>query len=180
MFERNEQQLITKAQLGNKGAWNQLVKRYESAIYNYGVRMTGNAEDASDLMQEVFISVFRNLSSFRNQGSFRSWLFRIAHYRCIEFYRRKRPMQGLDDTPEVIDQALSPEQGLALKQSNVELVAAMQRLPINQRAVIELKFFGQFTFEEIAEQLGVSSNTAKSRMYSALEKLKTGMEVEYA
>lgn len=59
------------------------------------------------------------------------------------------------------------------------LTAAMQRLPLAQRAVIELKFFGQFTFDEIADQLGLSSNTVKSRLYSALSKLKLDLEVEH-
>ena len=59
------------------------------------------------------------------------------------------------------------------------LTNAMQRLPLTQRAVIELKFFGQFTFEEIADQLGLSSNTVKSRLYSALSKLKLDLEVEH-
>ena len=66
------------------------------------------------------------------------------------------------------------------QQENQQLIAAMQQLPLAQKAVVELKFFGQFTFDEIAEQTGMSVNTAKSRLYGALEKLKTLMEVDYA
>ena len=179
MFEKSDQQLIDKALLGNKKAWLNLLKRYEKPIYNYALRMTGKNEDALDLLQDVFISVFRNLGSYRQEGSFKSWLFRIAHYRCIEFYRRKRPMQGLHDTPEIVCEQISSEQQIATGQQNYELVQAMQRLPIAQKAVVELKFFGQFTFEEIAEQTGMSVNTAKSRLYAALGNLKTLMEVEY-
>lgn len=180
MFEKTDKQLIDKALGGNKAAWMSLLKRYESSVFNYGIRMTGNKDDALDLMQDVFVSVYRNLSSYRGEGSFKAWLFRIAHYRCIEFYRKKRPMQGLDDAPEPTCEGETPEQHVAMGQGNRELVGAMQQLPVSQRAVVELKFFGQFTFDEIAEQLGISSNTAKSRLYSALAKLKTFMEVEYA
>lgn len=180
MFEKTDEQLISRALNGNKGAWLSLLKRYERQIYNYGIRMTGNKDDALDLMQEVFISVFRNLASYRGEGSFKAWMFRIAHFRCVEFYRRKRPMQGLEDSPEPISEQLCPEQDLGSNQENKQLGIAMQALPLAQKAVIELKFFGEFTFEEIAEQLGISTNTAKSRLYSALEKLKTLMEVEYA
>lgn len=180
MFEKTDQQLIDKAIAGNKKAWFSLLKRYESAVYNYGIRMTGSKDDALDLMQDVFVSVFRNLSSYRGEGSFKSWLFRIAHYRCIEFYRRKRPTQGLDDVPEPQCAAATPEQDLHMGRENRQLIGAMQQLPASQRAVVELKFFGQFTFDEIADQLGISSNTAKSRLYSALAKLKTLVEVEYA
>lgn len=180
MFEKSDQQLINKALNGSKRAWLELVGRYERPIYNYAVRMTGNPEDAKDLMQEVFVSLFRNLSGYRGEGSFKSWLFKIAHYRCIEFYRKKRPTQGLDDAPEIETKEPCPEMTLAGHQRNNQLVDAMQQLPLAQKAVVELKFFGQFTFEEIALQLGISTNTAKSRLYTALEKLKNLMEVKYA
>ena len=180
MFEKSDEQLIAKALQDNKQAWINLLKRYEKPIYNYGVRMTGKHEDALDLMQEVFISVYRNLASFRQEGSFKSWLFRIAHYRCIEFYRRKRPMDGLDDIPEIECEQAPSEQHIDSAIENRLLIQAMQQLPLAQKSVIELKFFGQFTFDEIAELTGMSANTAKSRMYGALEKLKTLMEVDYA
>jgi RNA polymerase sigma-70 factor (ECF subfamily) len=180
MFEKTDQQLIATALQGNKQAWLNLLKRYEKQIYNYGMRMTGKNEDALDLMQEVFISVFRNLSSYRNEGSFKSWMFRIAHFRCIEFYRRKKPMQGLDDTPEIESEESSVADSIHTGQENKQLISAMQQLPLAQKSVVELKFFGQFTFDEIAEQTGISANTAKSRLYGALEKLKILMEVDYA
>lgn len=180
MFEKTDEQLIAKALQGNKQAWLNLLKRYEKQIYNYGIRMTGKNEDALDLMQEVFISVFRNLASYRGEGSFKGWLFRIAHFRCIEFYRRKKPTQGLDDTPEIESEEISVADSIHTSQENKQLIRAMQQLPLAQKAVVELKFFGQFTFDEIAEQTGISANTAKSRLYGALEKLKTLMEVNYA
>ena len=118
MFEKSDEQLIEKALSGNKRAWMNLLKRYESQVYNYGIRMTGNNEDALDLMQEVFISVFRNLTNYRGEGSFRGWLFKIAHYRCIEFYRRKKPNQSLDDSPEMESESLSTEELLSVNQQS--------------------------------------------------------------
>ena len=179
VFEKTDEQLVAKALQGNKQAWLSLIKRYEKQIYNYGMRMTGKNEDALDLMQEVFISVFRNLSTFRNEGNYKSWMFRIAHFRCIEFYRRKKPMQGLDDVPEIESGDTSAADSIHTSQENKQLINAMQQLPLAQKAVVELKFFGQFTFDEIAVQTGISANTAKSRLYGALEKLKNLMEVEY-
>ncbi|MGS2720703.1 RNA polymerase sigma factor [Paraglaciecola aestuariivivens] len=180
MFEKTDEQLVKKALQGNKQAWLNLIKRYEKPIYNYGLRMTSKNEDALDLMQEVFMSVFRNLANYRHEGSFKSWLFRIAHFRCIEFYRRKKPMQGLDDAPEIESEQPSVAECLQIDQANKQLIQAMQALPLAQKAVVELKFFGQFTFDEIAEQTGMSANTAKSRLYGALEKLRTLMEADYA
>lgn len=179
MFEKTDEQLIQKALGGNSRAWLKLVKRYEKAVFNYGIRMTSNREDALDLMQEIFTSVFRNLSSWRGEGSFKAWLFRIASYRCVEYYRRKKPTQALDDVPEMECEYHTPEEFVLSSSNNQQLLNAMQQLPLAQRAVVELKFFGQFTFDEIAEQLNVSSNTVKSRLYGALGKLKNIIEVEY-
>jgi len=179
VFEQTDEKLIEKALKGNKNAWLKLIKRYEKGIYNYGLRMVTNPEDAKDLMQEVFVSVYRNLSSYRGEGSFKSWLYRIAHFRCVEFYRRKKPTQGLEDTPEIEDEGQTPEQHTFMLQDGKQLLQAMQQLPLAQKSVVELKFFGHFTFDEIASQLGVSSNTVKSRLYTALDKLKHLLEVEY-
>ena len=180
MFEKRDEQLISQALKGNRRAWLALIKRYESQIYHYGIRMTGNTHDAADLMQDIFVSVYRSLGNYRGEGSFKGWLFRVAHFRCIEFYRRKRPEQGLDDTPEPECEQDCPETGYFRDQTSANLMQAMQRLPLAQKAVVELKFFGQFTFDEIAEQLGLSANTVKSRLYSALSKLKLELEVEKA
>ncbi|MEW6996730.1 RNA polymerase sigma factor [Colwelliaceae bacterium BS250] len=181
MFDRSDDTLVKQALAGKKSAWLALVKRYETPIYNYALRMVSNPDDALDLMQDVFIAVFRNLASFRGDSKFKSWLFRIAHYRCIEHYRRKKPTQSLDDEPEVesLVQDSCPEYDMQQSQQALALVTAMKLLPINQRTVVELKFFQHFTFEEISQQLGVSSNTVKSRLYSALDKLKGTLEVNY-
>ena len=174
MFERSDDTLVKQALKGKKSAWITLVQRYEKNLYNYTLRMVSNSDDALDLMQDIFMAVFRNLSTFRGESPFKGWLFKIAHYRCIEFYRRKKPSQSLDDTPEQQGEECQtcPEYLMASSQQAQELHQAMQFLPFNQKIVVEMKFFQQFTFDDIAQQLGISTNTAKSRLYSALDKLK--------
>jgi RNA polymerase sigma-70 factor (ECF subfamily) len=180
VFKRSDDVLITQALSGKKSAWITLVKRYEKGIYNYALRMVNNHADAMDLMQDIFIALFRNLHTFRSESPFKGWLFKIAHYRCIEYYRKKRPMQSLDDVPEQESEesADCPEQVLFAKQQNSVLIKNMQKLPIKQKLVVELKFFQQCTFDDIAQQLGISTNTAKSQLYSALDKLKLYLETE--
>ncbi|MCW8109490.1 sigma-70 family RNA polymerase sigma factor [Alteromonas ponticola] len=180
MFEKRDEQLVAKARNGDKKAWFTLIQRYEQPIYQYGIRMTGNTHDAADLMQDIFVSVFKSLSNYRGEGAFRGWLFKIAHYRCMEFYRRKRPQQSLDECPEQISEEDTPEIGMLSDESSKQVLKAMQKLSVAQKAVVELKFFHHFTFDEIAQQLGLSSNTVKSRLYSALNKLKLDLEVENA
>ncbi len=180
MFEKRDEQLVKKAIKGDKKAWFALIKRYEQSIYQYGIRMTGNTHDAADLMQDIFISVFKSLPNYRGEGSFKGWLFKIAHFRCMEFYRRKRPQQPLDECPEQESGEDAPETEMLSDESSKQVLNAMHRLPVTQKAVVELKFFHHFTFDEIAQQLGLSSNTVKSRLYSALNKLKLDLEVENA
>ena len=181
MFEKSDETLVKQALNGKKSAWLTLVKRYEKNLYNYAYRMVSNREDALDLMQDIFMAVFRNLSSFRGDSPFKGWLFRIAHYRCIEFYRRKKPTQSLDDVPEQIDGSneICPEYQMHSGQQAQALQMAMNYLSVNQKLVVEMKFFQHCTFEDIASQLGISTNTAKSRLYSALDKLKGYLEVDY-
>ena len=180
MFKRSDDVLISQALAGKRSAWVSLVKRYEKGIYNYALRMVNNHADAMDLMQDIFVALFRNLHTFRAESPFKGWLFKIAHYRCIEYYRKKRPMQSLDDTPELSDEESTdcPEQALFSQQQSSVLIKIMQKLPTKQKLVVELKFFQQCTFDDIAQQLGISTNTAKSQLYSALDKLKLFLEAE--
>lgn len=180
MFKRSDDVLISQALAGKKSAWVSLVKRYEKGIYNYALRMVNNHADAMDLMQDIFVALFRNLHTFRAESPFKGWLFKIAHYRCIEYYRKKRPMQSLDDTPEQTDEESGdcPEQALFSQQQSSVLIKIIQKLPTKQKLVVELKFFQQCTFDDIAQQLGISTNTAKSQLYSALDKLKLFLEAE--
>ncbi len=180
MFKRSDDVLISQALAGKKSAWVSLVKRYEKGIYNYALRMVNNHADAMDLMQDIFVALFRNLHTFRAESPFKGWLYKIAHYRCIEYYRKKRPMQSLDDTPEQVDEesADCPEQTLFAQQQSSVLIKIIQKLPTKQKLVVELKFFQQCTFDDIAQQLGISTNTAKSQLYSALDKLKLFLEAE--
>ena len=176
MFKKRDEKLVKQALQGNKKAWFTLISRYETAMYQYGIRMTGNSHDAADLMQEVFISVFRSLACFKGEGSFKSWLYRIAHCRCVELYRKRKPHSDIDDIQAPPCGAPCPEMQLYSDRESRALTQAMQTLPLGQKAVVELKFFGHFTFEEIAQQMDISVNTAKSRLYAALAKLKLELE----
>lgn len=185
-FIDDDEALIAAALNGSAYGWEKLVRRYESKIYNYGLRLTGNATDAMDLMQEVFMGVYRNLHRFRGDAKFSSWIFRIAHNKAVDMNRRRALLQGkslsFDDTEGLEfqftdhDTSAEPDSRLIKGQQNHEIQKLLQILPIEQRLVIELKIFQSQTFEQIAEMQEISENTAKTRFYSALKKLKTIME----
>ncbi len=174
----SDQKLIARAMNGSQRAWTKLVRRYEAEVYNHALRMVFSEADAFDLMQEIFLAVFRNLAGFRGDAKFRTWLYRIASNRSIDYLRKKKlPMSvvELDDLPG--NQQL--EQSLHQSQQNTALFSMMKTLPAEQRILLELKFFQQFTFEEISAQLGISTNTAKTRLYTGLNKMKQHAENTY-
>lgn len=182
-----DQALVAAAVKGSKQAWIDLVARYESRIYNQALRLTGNSADALDLMQEVFIGIYKNLHRFRGESKFSSWVFRIVHNKSIDLARRWRP--PVENKPsEETDQLArlpavasdEPDEQLAQEQVNAQVQVLLGQLPIEQRLIIELKLFQSQTFEEIGLAQDISENTAKTRFYSALKKLKDLLEKNYA
>ena len=181
-----DESLVAAALAGSTPAWEKLVRRYESRIYNYGLRLTGHSSDAMDLTQDVFLGVFRNLHRFRGDARFSSWIFRIAHNKAVDLNRRKALLQGQslnDEESQVSESSMAdpdrnaePDQRLVHVQRNRQIQRLLQQLPMEQRLVVELKIYQSMTFEEIAQAQEISENTAKTRFYTALRKLKTTLE----
>ncbi len=184
-----DEALIAAALNGSAYAWEKLVKRFESRVYNLGLRLTGNPTDALDLMQEVFLGVYRNLHRFRGDAKFSSWLFRIAHNKAVDMNRGKRLMtvqsrltsededEGFDIFPG--DAREEPEHKLNEIETNQRIIRLLAKLPMEQRLVVELKIFQSLTFDEIALMQEISENTAKTRFYTALKKLKSIAEDQH-
>ena len=177
----NDERLVRKALGGSQRAWTRLVARYESKVYNQALRMTRNRADAMDLMQETFLAVYRNLPNYRGDGSFPAWVARIAINRALDFqrHRSRLPEHSSVDIDELLG-IDNPQTNAGLSQRNGDILRLLDRLSLEQRAVVELKFFQQCTFEDIAQQLGISSNTAKTRLYAALEHMQKHTEVCHA
>ena len=165
------------------------MQRYEGRIYNLGYRLGGNSDDAMDLMQEVFLGVYRNLHRFRGDSSFRTWLFRIPHNKAVDLNRRKKLLSltgELDGAGEFAGgdltgrPELEPDRQLAERERNRKALELLERVPLEQRLVVELKIFQSLTFEEIAQMQEISANTAKTRFYTALKKMRFAPEEEHA
>lgn len=172
--------LIAAALNGSAYAWEKLVKRYEGRIYNHGLRLTGNQSDAMDLMQEVFLGVYRNLHRFRGDAKFSSWIFRIAHNKAMDMNRRHsllKPARNEGAEEETFaavaaDSQHEPDVKLGELRRNRQIVELLAALPFEQRLIVELKIFQSLTFDEIAVMQEISENTAKTRFYAALKKLR--------
>ena len=180
-----DEALIAAALNGSAYAWEKLVKRYETQIFNYSVRLTGNSSDAMDLMQEVFLGVYRNLHRFRGDAKFSSWIFRIAHNKAVDMNRRRRLLSNQlrinDDEFDILDilpgdTGNEPDEKLGTQQQNGKIARMLARLSLEQRLVVEFKVFQSLTFDEIAVMQDISANTVKTRFYTALKKLKAVSE----
>ena len=180
-----DEALIAAALNGSTYAWEKLVKRYETQIFNYSVRLTGNSSDAMDLMQEVFLGVYRNLHRFRGDAKFSSWIFRIAHNKAVDMNRRRRLLSNQlrinDDEFDILDilpgdTGNEPDEKLGTQQQNGKITRMLARLSLEQRLVVEFKVFQSLTFDEIAVMQDISANTVKTRFYTALKKLKAVSE----
>lgn len=126
------------------------------------------------------MGVYRNLPGYRGDGAFPAWLFRIASFRCTDYLRRRRPQAPFDEQDGSALSPNDPEVSVLATHANRDITAALAGLPREQRHVVELKFFQGFTFEDIAGQLGISPNTAKTRLYAALKKLRSHEELRDA
>lgn len=171
---------VAASQRGDSLAFNRLVLKWEKSIYNLSLRMLQNPEEAAEATQEVFLSAFKNIRRFRRDAQFSTWLYRIATNHCISRLRRRPPgiHFSLDDEkqPNPARQSLpareSHEKELLLQESRNQVRSALEHLNPEQRAVVELKFFQDMTFEQIAAITQTPMSTIKSRLYAGLEILK--------
>ncbi|WP_298818774.1 sigma-70 family RNA polymerase sigma factor [Chloroflexus sp.] len=176
-----EQRLISAAQAGDLDAFNQIVRLYETRVYNLCYRMLGDVDTAADTTQEVFIAAFRNIRNFRG-GLLKSWLLRIATNACYDVLRarQRRPSVSLNSSDDEDEggrtDVADPGESLDDVVIRQELSAAIQHglaaLPEDQRIVIVLSDIQGLTYEEIAQITGVQLGTVKSRLSRARAKLR--------
>ena len=167
--EVEDNDLIAKARKGDVEAYNLLVSRWEKRVFNYLLRLVSNREDALDVSQDVFLKAYQNLPKLDDPARFSGWLFRIAHNEAFSLLRRKRPETELtaDPRPAAAGGRLLPiELSLAVE-------SALKRLSHDQREAVLLKVYQGFKFEEMAEILECPVSTVKSRLYTALDLLKS-------
>jgi len=172
---------IRSSQRGDTLAFNRLVLKWEGTVYNVALRMLRDPSEASEASQDIFLLAYRNIRRFRAESRFSTWLYRIAINHCISRARRRPPgihipLEGEEPNappPEPLRVAETQEVELLRSETRRQVQQALALLPPEQRAVIELKFFQELTFEDIAEILEVPLSTIKSRLYSGLDLLKS-------
>lgn len=183
-MEVPDSKLIAQCLGGNNNAFNILVERYQRPIYQYCARILGNADDASDAVQDCFIKVFYALSSFRSDSPFMPWLFRIARNACIDITRNRtrRNMSSIDEIEEtrgsLPSNQPSPEEHMLKTEADQTVRDAIQRLPERYRTAITLFHINQLSIKEISQAMDRPEGTVKSDLHHAREMLRRFLEGE--
>ena len=154
---------------GQTDAASSLVDRYQKRLFNVALRMTNNTQDAEDVTQTVFLNAFLKMRSYDPQFRFFSWIYRMAVNESLNVLRRRKQMVTLEDFP-----ALDGETDQAVEAQD-QVGKALMGLKPDDRAVLVLKHFVFFSYEEIADVLEVPVKTVKSRLFTARERLRLAL-----
>ena len=165
--------LIRRARRGDVEAYNLLISRWEKRVYNYLLRIAGDREEALDLSQDVFLKAYQNLRKLDDPARFAAWLFRIAHNEAFSAFRKRRPEREVPGQPEFSGDEIPGREGVFPIELSIAVTTALSQLPEDQREAVVLKIYQGFKFEEIAEILSCPVSTVKSRLYTALDVLKS-------
>ena len=164
----DDSELVQRSKAGELEAFNEIVDRYRSLVFNTSARILGSRAAADDTAQETFISAYRSICRFRG-GSLRAWLLRIATNASYDFLRsvRRRPEQPLDLVMERPSGEVSPEQHAEHSELGAQLQRAVLSLSPEQRTVLVLVDVQGLSYEEAAEATGVAVGTIRSRLSRA-------------
>jgi RNA polymerase sigma-70 factor, ECF subfamily len=168
-------ELAQRCRRGDAGAFEELYRAHAGRLYNLVFRMAGSADEADDLLQEVFLHAHRKLASFRGDSSLGTWLYRLAVNHCLDVLRGRqakmtRVTDSLDEEGASEPAAVSPSVPTAV--SRIDLERAIARLPEGCRAAFVLHDVEGFEHNEVARLMGVSEGTSKSQVHKARMKLR--------
>lgn len=171
-----QNELFNRCKNGDQLSQFKVYKMYYKAMYNTSLRIVNNAEEAEDVMQEAFLSAFRNMEGFSGNVTFGAWLKRIVINQSIDYVRRKRPQtvvieeineQFVDDSYEKDDN----ENGEGVAEKVLRIKRAIQHLPEGYRIILSLYLLEGYDHEEIGTIMGISSSTSRSQFTRARKKL---------
>ena len=180
---------VARLRANDDAAYDELVRTYSASIFHVAYRMLGDTAEASDAVQEIFLKVFRNIGGFKGEAALKTWIFRIAFSEILNrlrwWKRRYRfATVSLDDQPNgngtgpahtVASLSPTPEEVLQSKEQETAIQQALGKLSSEHRSIVVLRDIEGFSYNEIADVLGVSIGTVKSRLARARGDLKKSL-----
>lgn len=178
---RYDYTLVEAALTGDEKAFAKLMSRYKDAIYFMLLKMVNNKNDAEDLTIEAFGKAFKNLHQYSPSYAFSTWLFKIATNNCIDFLRKRRGVyisiennleNGDNDTPiKLRSNDPNPEEKLIRIQKAILMRKIVHNLKPRYRTLVELRYFREFSYDEIAKELNLPLGTVKAQLFRARDML---------
>lgn len=164
----------------DQSAYAELLDRYKESVFFLLLKMVNNRDDAEDLTIEAFGKAFKNIEQYTPNFAFSTWLFRIATNNCIDFIRKKRMVtlsldrtftsgDGEEMTMDVKAEQPDPEEHMIRKQKNIFMRSLVEKLKPRYRTLIELRYFQELSYEEIAERLDLPLGTVKAQLFRSRE-----------
>ncbi len=184
----SDAQIIARCRAGNAAAWDALFDKYYATVARFVFQLSGDFshEDTEEICQETFLSVVRNLSSFQGRSSFQTWLLRIAANKAMDYREKTRAAKrggtavhvpidaGQTDNEPPIDPPCSnpgPDALLQIAETSRLVRQSLDRLGEPCREIIELRYFGELSYDEIASELRLNPKTVSSRLSKCLDRL---------
>jgi RNA polymerase sigma-70 factor (ECF subfamily) len=174
--------LVEAAKRGDQKAYGELMGRYRDAIYFMLLKMVNNQSDAEDLTIEAFGKAFKNINQYTPNFAFSTWLFKIATNNCIDFIRKKRGNtvsldQSVDEEENLLPSAsiqsdsMDPEENMINQQKVILMREVVSKLKPRYRRLVELRYFNEFSYDEISKELDLPIGTVKAQLFRARELL---------
>lgn len=165
---------------GDQKAYSELMSRYKESVYYMLLKMVNNRDDAEDLTIEAFGKAFKSIHQYTPDFAFSTWLFKIATNNCIDFIRRKRMQlfsldktfeneEGTSASMDLKSSFLDPEEKLIKKQKEILMHEIVEKLKPRYKRLVELRYFKEHSYEEIAEELNLPLGTVKAQLFRARE-----------
>jgi RNA polymerase sigma-70 factor (ECF subfamily) len=176
---------VERAQSGDSDAFRLLVEQHSRAIFRLAFRMTGNEQDAEDVVQETFLRAYRQLSRYEARSSFSTWLYRIASNYALDLIRMRkrhedRRERGSSEDHDILqtvpETSPGPDRVLYGSQVKDKVNAALDELSAQERAAFVLRHFDGLSIEEIGHSLGTGTNATKHSIFRAVQKLRKSLE----
>lgn len=178
----DESHLVSLARSGDLDAFGLLYRQYAPGIYNLILRMLGNADDAEDVTQEVFLRAHRSLNRFKGNARFSTWIYRIATNVSLDELRRRKPVVSLEQLsadsswePAAGDPEGNPERLMQRRATQEAVQAALLAMPAHYRVLVVLRHMEGLSYEEIARVVGCSVNALNVRLHRAREAFRRAL-----
>jgi len=170
------EELIQRCREGDRQAYYQLYKLYSRSMYNVGFRIVNNTEEAEDVLQEAFISAFKNLHHYRGDATFGAWLKRIVVNKAINYLKKKKMERFPDDEKWDVQEEIVADEFESFPFSVEKVKSAIESLPDGYRTVLSLYLLEGYDHGEIAGIMGITESTSKSQFNRSKKKLKELLE----